>query len=271
MVVLGNIDSYDPLTRRVQGWCALKSDNYVGTAIEVCVDENLVLEVESKKYREDLLNANIGNGFYAFDFKLPALAPSTVVEFREKTTSMTIPNGKLSTLGEFDLINLSIESISDTQIIGWVYNSARMSPLKVEFISFDTVTRQTKIIASGLANNYKAEIEAGRYCGFELAVSWDLVSDFSNVYIEIDGVRNNNIDLTYFFHKNLLNIHCKSMLSELEKDLEVVKKRMFINRGDLISDKEAILNSSNDGSFDRLSLLERQVLRMQEILAEDVK
>ena len=128
----GNIEVANPA--RLAGWVQDKSRS--DAAVDLLITNNGVEagSILADRYRADLVEAEIGNGHHAFDFKFPPGAISTeshIIRIFEKSTGVELPGSpvtlKASQSFEFVAKALvgSLDLVSPQKIAGWARDELR--------------------------------------------------------------------------------------------------------------------------------------------------
>lgn len=215
MSVIGSVDQYDPLVRRVKGWAAKKVNDVVERLTVVLKQSGEVLdEFEPGLYREDLESAGLGDGFFSFEVTLPELDPGSVVSFHDKATGELLPQGELVIRDALSCVRYNLEEVSDTLVRGWALHTEHKRPLEVMFRLRPTAGGRDIVVAQGLADQPREDVDAVRVSGFKLATNLQTIKAFpARLMMSVEGVEIADCHI-------LLPMSTDAVMRQMEKRLE---------------------------------------------------
>lgn len=215
MSLVGSVDKYDPLVRQVKGWAATMDDGMAELVTVVVKHDNDVLaEVEPNLYRDDLESAGIGDGCFSFELTLPELPTGTVVSFHEKIGDELLPQGELVTRGALDCVRYNLEGVSDTLVRGWVLHTEHKQPLDVAFRLRPMAGGKDLVVAQGLADQMREDVDRERVSGFKLPTNLQTIKSFpARLMMSIEGVDVADCHI-------LLPMGTDGMMKQMEERLE---------------------------------------------------
>lgn len=180
-MLLGQLDHYNPLDRKLKGWMAGGGDVPSTCTVVVMNNDKVVVEVVADEYREDLEQEGINEGFHAFSITLPELPVGAVITIQDKVSGTSLLNGRVEIKSPESVVLFNIDDVTSTHISGWVIHQLYNCLLPVKF------TLNDEVIAEGVADEKRVDID-GKQCGFSLPLSRTLDSLPAKLNFFVEGV-----------------------------------------------------------------------------------
>lgn len=214
MTLIGQLDQYDSLNRSVRGWAALQGDELASCTVVALSQGEVVAEVSADIYREDLELGGVGHGRFAFELTLPELPVGARVSVQEKATGLVLTNGEFAIAAAQDCLQFHLDSVTDSHISGWIVHTGRDTPVLVEFRVRAFSGGDDVVVAQGVAENVRPDIEGGRACGFALETNLNTYKAFpARLVMLVEGVEIADCHI-------LLPMGTETVASQLEERLE---------------------------------------------------
>jgi len=138
----------------VSGWIADETNPDQYMDIDIVIDNELVTNVTANLFRQDLLDANIGNGNYAFNVLIPKKFKDGIehkVEVREAITGVLIPGNPKTFISK--KLQASIDACDEKGIVGWAVDMSKPHvPVKLE------VLIDGALVAKTVANIFRKDL-----------------------------------------------------------------------------------------------------------------
>ena len=180
-MLLGQLDHYNPLNRKLKGWMAGGGDVPSTCTVVVMNNDKVVAEVVADEYREDLEREGVNEGFHAFSITLPELPVGAVITMQDKASGASLLNGKVEIQSPESAVLFNVDAVTNTYVSGWVVHQLHNYPLSVKF------TLNGEVIAEGVANKKRADMD-GKLCGFSLPLNLTLDSLPATLNFFVEGV-----------------------------------------------------------------------------------
>ncbi|HWB49091.1 MAG TPA: Hint domain-containing protein [Stellaceae bacterium] len=161
----GYVDLVDH--NRIKGWAFDPAEPEAAVTVAVLANGLVIARLVADRYREDLEQAGIGDGYHGFDWNIPGgLSTSTrqKIEIRHETDGSPLPGSPVvlrpveapvsATLG---VLRGALDTASHTRIAGWAQDMAdRERPVGL------VIEANGEVVARVVANRYRADLaEAG--------------------------------------------------------------------------------------------------------------
>lgn len=223
-MLLGQLDHYDALTRSVHGWAADNSNPHVACIVEARCGNKVVAEAVANKYREDLEWSGIHSGCHSFDMVLPEIAEGDIVTLYDRASGTPLQNGEIHIRSPASAVSFYIDYVDGGLIGGWVTHELHREPLIISLHMVDLEDGQVRLVANGVADQFRPDVDEGRYCGFTLEQQLQMRSSLVTFIVSVGGVVVNS-------------------------SYDVAVKEYEAERHSLVSTKQKILFISHDASL----------------------
>ncbi len=175
----GHLDTIEDLA--VKGWAKNKSQPNKRLELEVLDGDTVIATGQASIFREDLLNAKIGDGRYGYNISIPqSICDGEIhqLSIRDQASSFVLHSFPIE-FNHHDTIQGSVDCIDGTAIVGWARNaSTQDTPLEVELYEYD------RFITTATADIPR---DVGAY-GFRLTIPHDLLDGKPYLFVVKDAV-----------------------------------------------------------------------------------
>lgn len=167
----GFVDHYNVAGHKISGWL-VEGQGDGKCLVLALVNDEVVAESVAEGFREDLLQAGIGDGCYSFELLLPKDLPlGTMVKVVEKSTGELVAGGEIEVKQHKPSYDYHIDHVTVDGLCGWIIdrNDGDHNPIRLEFKS-----KSGDLRAFGETYIVRQDLDSRR-CGFDLAFSVDLL------------------------------------------------------------------------------------------------